>query len=361
MSKDYYKTLGVEKSATKDDIKKAFYKLAHKYHPDKKGGDEKKFKEVNEAYQVLSDDQKRAQYDSYGRVFSTESAGGGYGGEGFSGFSGFDPRNFQGFDFGDLGGLGDIFGEFFGGGDSRRAKRGRDISIEITIPFAEAVFGTERNILITKNTVCEACGGSGAKPGTKKKKCETCNGQGKIHETKKSILGVFTSVRECDTCGGIGTVPEEKCAVCHGRGAARRQEEIKIRVPPGIENGEMIRLSGTGEAMPHGVAGDLYVKVGVISDPVFVREGQNLVMTLPFKLSEALLGGEHSIKTLDGVITVKIPEGVTVGEVLRVKGKGVPMGPGRRGDLLIKLQIRLPSKLSKKARESVEKLREEGL
>jgi molecular chaperone DnaJ len=357
MHKDYYKSLVIEKGASKDEIKKAFYKLAHKYHPDKKGGDEKKFKEVNEAYQILSDDQKRSQYDQYGRVF--EGGGPQGGGQGFGGFEGFNPQDFQGFDFGNMG---DIFGDFFGGqGGGERVKRGRDISIEITVSFHEAIFGTERKILITKNATCSTCSGTGAKPETKQKKCTTCNGQGKLHETKKSFLGVFTSVRECDACGGLGTIPEEKCATCHGHGTLRKQEEIVIRVPAGIQSGEMIRMTGMGEAMAHGVTGDLYVKIGVIPDPVFSREGHNLIMTLPIKLSEALLGAEHSIKTLDGMITVKIPEGVSIGEILRVKGKGVPVAPNRRGDLLIKLEIKLPNKLSKKGKEIVEELKKEGM
>lgn len=365
MTKNYYDILGVEKGASKDDIKKAFYKLAHKYHPDKNGGDEKKFKEVNEAYQILSDDKKRAQYDQHGRVF--DGAGGGPGQEGFSGFGGFegfDPSVFSGQGFGgfDMGNLGDIFGEFFSGqGGGARTRRGRDISIEITISFSDAVFGSERKILITKNTTCTRCNGSGAKPDTKRKKCTTCNGQGKLHETKRSFMGVFTSIRECDTCGGIGTIPEEECSSCHGHGVIRKQEEVVVHIPGGIESGEMIRLSGAGEAMSHGVSGDLYVKVGVSPDPVFSRESNNLIMTLPIKLSEALLGAEHSIKTLDGMITVKIPEGVSVGEVLRVRGKGVSISPGKRGDLLIKLKVKLPNKLSRKARSVVEELKNEGL
>lgn len=353
MQKDYYKTLGVEKNASKEEIKKAFYKLAHKYHPDKKGGDEKRFKEVSEAYQILSDDTKRAQYDTHGRVFD-----GTQGQDGFSGFGGFDPNSFQGFD---MGNLGDIFSEFFTGGGGSRVKRGRDISIEINIPFAEAIFGSERKILITKNNTCSVCSGGGAKPGSKQKRCTSCNGQGKLHESKRSFMGVFTSVRECDSCAGVGTTPEEKCSTCHGHGVIRKQEEVTVRIPAGIEGGEMIRLSGSGEAMAHGVSGDLYVKVSVTRDEIFGREGPNLVMNLPIKLSEALLGADHTIKTLDGVISVKIPEGVSIGEILRIKGKGVPIAPGKRGDLLIKLNIKLPRKLSRKGKNIAEELREEGL
>ena len=343
MAKDYYKILGVEKTASKDEIKSAFYKLAHKYHPDKNGGDEKKFKEVNEAYQILSDDQKRAQYDNYGRVFEGAGAGAG----GFSGFGGFDPNDFQtGFDFGNLG---DIFSEFFTGNTGPRTRRGRDISIEITISFADAIFGSERRILITKNSICDICGGNGQKPGTKRKKCSICNGQGKLHETKRSFLGTFTSVRECGTCNGAGTTPEEKCGSCRGRGIIRKQEEVRVRIPAGIDNGEMIRMTGAGEAILNGIAGDLYIKVNVAPDPVFSKEGFNLVMNREVKLSEALLGADHEIKTLDGTITVHIPEGVAMGEVLRIRGKGVPYGTGKRGDLLVKLAIKMPNKLSRRA------------
>ena len=362
MNKDYYEILGVDKKASKEDIKKAFRKLAHQYHPDKKGGDEVKFKEVNEAYQVLSDDKKRAEYDSYGRVFS--------GGDGFSArggpasgfdFSGFAQGGQAGFDFGNLN---DIFSEFFTGGmggAATRAKRGRDISTELHIPFSEAIFGTERKILIYKVSQCETCGGSGAKPGTSMNTCSACNGQGKIHETRRSFLGTFSSVRECDICIGSGNVPTEKCKSCRGMGVLKKQEEIKIVIPAGINDGEMIRLSGMGEAISKGVSGDLYVKINVLPHSVFKREDSDLVMDLNLKLSDALLGKQYSIETLDGKMALKIPAGVSPGETLRVRGKGVPISGKRRGDLLIKLHIKLPNKLSKKSKELVEKLREEGI
>ncbi len=362
MSKDYYNILGVEKGASKDEIKKAFYKLAHKYHPDKKGGDEKKFKEVNEAYQVLSDESKRSKYDQFGSGYENMAGGAGYQGQG--GFEGFDFSGFQGgnadFDFGNLN---DIFSDFFGGGGGgrERVRRGRDISTEIQISFEDAVFGINRKILITKTSSCETCHSTGAKPGTKMETCKRCNGQGKIHETKRSFLGVISSTKVCEECVGRGEVPKEKCEKCKGAGVLRKEEEISIVVPAGIRDGEMIRMSGMGEAVSHGTTGDLYIKINVSSHPLFKRDGHDLVMNLNLKLSDALLGTEYPIQTLDGEISVKIPEGVSINEILRVKGKGVPVSKSKRGDLLIKLNIKLPSKLSRKSRELIEDLKKEGI
>ena len=358
--KDYYEMLGVDKNASKEDIKKAFHKLAHKYHPDKKGGDEARFKEANEAYQILSDEKKRAQYDQYGNAD----------GAGFQG--NYDPRSagaegfgfdFSGFaDQGGFGDLNDIFSEFFSGGMSQtKSRRGRDISTEIEIPFIDSIFGTERKILITKTSTCETCSGTGGKPGTAMKKCAKCNGQGKIHETKRSFLGTFSNVKLCEDCNGSGTVPAEKCTVCHGVGVLKKEQEVKVSIPTGIQDGEMIRLSGMGEAVPKGQTGDLYIKINIAPHPTWKREGSNLVTSLNIKLSDALLGTEYPIPALDGEIKVKIPEGVSPGEILRVKGRGVPLNKYKRGDILIKLNIKLPSKLSHKSRELIERLREEGI
>ncbi len=356
-NKDYYNILGVEKNASKEDIKKAFRKLAHQYHPDKNKGDDTKFKEVNEAYQTLSDDQKRAQYDQFGSNFN--------GGAGFdpSGFGGFDFSGFQngqGFDMGDLG---DIFSDFFGGGarGGQQARRGRDISTEITIPFAESIFGTTRRILITKVSACDTCHGSGAKEGAKQVTCSQCNGKGQIRETRRSLMGTFTTTRACDVCLGSGTVPSELCSSCKGAGVRRKEEEVEVKVPAGIESGEMIRLTGMGEAIRKGTAGDLYVKINVTSHPHFRRDHANLLTDIEVKLSEALLGSERVIETLDGPVTVKIPEGIASGTILRVREKGVPMGrSAKRGDLMIKVTVKIPTKLSKKAKEAAEKLKEEG-
>lgn len=359
MAKDYYKILGVEKSASKDEIKKAFRKLAHQYHPDKNGGDSEKFKEVNEAYSVLSDDQKRQQYDTFGSNYANANGQGG-GFQGNWGDFGFDFNNFQqgfgaeGFD------LGDIFGEFFGGGRRSTQRRGRDISIDIELSFEESVFGTERSILLNKVAVCDICKGSGGKPGTATVDCTTCNGKGKIREAKRSIFGSIEVTKVCEACAGSGKVPKEKCTNCNGDGVLKKQEEVKIKIPAGIDNGEMIRLSGAGEAIKGGPAGDLYIKTHVKKHKLFHKDGVNLVMNLDVKLSDALLGAEYKIETLDGPLTLKIPEGLNFGEILRIKGKGVPQG-SKRGDILVHVTILLPKKLNKKAKEALEKLREEGI
>jgi len=361
MTKDYYNILGVEKNASKDEIKKAFRKLAHKYHPDKKSGDEAKFKEVNEAYGVLSNEKKKAEYDTYGQVFGDGfSAGGGpASGWDFSGFQGFGGTGGQGFDASDLG---DIFGEFFGGGGRRsNVKRGRDISIDFEISFEESIFGTERRVLLNKTSACEECDGSGAKSGSIMKKCETCNGQGSIHETKKTFFGTFTSAAECGACTGTGEVPKELCKKCGGVGVIKKEGEITIKIPAGIQEGEMIRLSGAGEAIPKGISGDLYAKVHVGQHPVFRREGVNLRMDLNIKLTDAILGAEYTINTLDGKLKLKIPKGVSFGEILRVKEKGVPIDNRKRGDLLVHLNIKLPAKLSRKTEKLIQELKAEGI
>jgi len=364
MKKDYYETLGVNKGASKNEIKKAFYKLAQKYHPDKKNGDEAKFKQVNEAYQVLSNDSKRSKYDQFGSGY--ENMGQGYGeNTEQGGFRGFDFSGFQNdnteFDFGNLN---DIFSDFFTGGMGRnrtQTRRGRDISTEIQISFSDAVFGVNRKILITKISNCVTCDGSGAKSGTKMEICKYCNGQGKIHEAKRTILGTISSTKICEECLGSGEVPKEKCETCKGKGVLRREKEISINIPAGIRDGEMIRMTGGGEAITKGTSGDLYIKINVVAHQIFKREGNNLIMNLDLKLSDALLGTKYPIQTLDGNIEVKIPEGVSIDEILRVKGKGVPISKSKRGDLLIKLNIKLPRKLSRRSREIIEQLKKEGI
>lgn len=358
--KNYYDILGVTKSASEDDIKKAFRKLAHKYHPDKKGGDEQKFKEVSEAYAVLSDKKKRNEYDTYGRSFNGAAGGpqGGFGGFDFSQFSGTQGFNFNGqqFEFD----LGDIFGDAFGGGQRGRA-RGRDISIDIELTFKEAVFGVERRVLIAKMAVCDVCTGTGAQQGSKLKTCSACNGKGSIRETRNTMFGAFTSSRTCPTCHGKGQLPEQTCTACGGAGVRKRQEEIRLVIPAGVEDGEMVRMPGKGEAVAGGTPGDLYVKLHVKADPRFVREGNNLVTPLAVKLSDALLGGQFTVPTLDGDERVSVPQGVAHGQIVRVRGQGVPYGRGSRGDLMVQVQIELPKKLSRAAKDLVEKLRAEGL
>ena len=353
--KDYYEVLGIQKNASKDEVKKAFHKLAHKYHPDKGGGDTEKFKEVSEAYSVLSDEKKRAEYDSYGRVF-----GGGGGPGGFNAdfdFSQFQDAFSQGFGFD----FGDVFSDFFAGTSNARTRRGRDISIDLQVSFKESIFGTKRQVLLAKVAQCEACRGTGASPGTSMETCKHCNGAGKVHETSNSFFGKITMVQICRHCHGIGKIPKEKCATCRGEGVYRKQEEVEIIVPSGIDGGEMIRLSGAGEAVSGGSPGDLYVKVHVQPDPRFRKEGVDLATELSIKLSDALLGGEYKIASLDGEEILSIPAGVSHGETLRIKGKGVPIGRGKRGDLLVRTKITLPQKLSRTAHNLIEKLREEGI
>ncbi len=356
--RDYYEILGVQKSASKEEIKKAFHKLAHKFHPDKSSGDAEKFKEASEAYSILSDDKKRAEFDSYGRVFSEGGAGGFNGQAGGFDFSQFQDAFQNGFGFN----FGDAFTDFFNNqGDARGARRGRDISIDLELNFKESIFGTKRKVLLAKIAQCETCHGSGGEPGTQIDTCKHCNGTGKIHETNNSFFGTITMQSPCRHCHATGKVPKEKCRTCRGEGVYRKQEEIEIMVPAGIEGGEMIRLTGAGEAVAGGASGDLYVKVHVQSDPRFKKDGPNILTDLSVKLSDALLGTDYTIATLDGEQSITIPAGVTHGELLRVPGRGVPTAKGRRGDLFVKVKITLPQKLSKEARKLVEKLKEEGI
>lgn len=351
--RDYYDILGVTKNASKDEIKKAYRKLAHQYHPDKKGGDETKFKEVNEAYQILSNDEKRARYDQFGHAGANAGAGGNAGGWDFSNFQGFQDVD-----------MGDIFETFFGRGGGGFAgqgrKRGRDISIDIELPFADAVFGTERRVLIRKQVTCETCTGSGKEKGSKDVTCTKCHGSGTIRDTKKSFFGTYTQVVECSHCHGKGTIPEKKCSTCKGEEVVIKGEEVRIVIPAGIENGEVIRIAGKGEAARGAETGDLYVKVHVVPHATFRRLKHDLTMKIEIPLSEALLGGQREVKTLDGDIKMKIPQGVSDGEVLKVSGKGVPREDGSRGDLLIEVKIKMPKKLSPTVKALLEQLQKEG-
>ena len=365
MSKNYYSILGVDKKAPKEEIKKAFRSLAHKYHPDKKSGDDVKFKEINEAYSILSDDQKRAQYDQFGSGFNGAGPSG-YGGNA-SGFGqGFDGFDFSQFTQGGNGGFefdfGDLFGNAFGGNSRRaQAKRGRDISIDIELSFEDSVFGVERTVLLNKVSKCDVCGGSGAEVGSELITCNTCNGKGQIREVKKTFFGQFETTATCEVCRGTGKTPKVRCHACRGAGILKKESEIKVKTPAGIDNGEMMRLTGGGEAVSLGTTGDLYIKIYIKKHAVFRKEGHNLVMDMSVKLTDALLGGEQTVPTLDGDIKVRIPEGITHGEILRIKGRGVPMERGHRGDILIKLHITIPKKLSKEAKKAVEALKKEGV
>jgi molecular chaperone DnaJ len=360
--KDYYQILGIARDASKDDIKKAYRDLAHKYHPDKKGGNEARFKEINEAYHTLADDQKRAQYDRFGKTFDQTAWGGD-----FSGWPGFE----------DLGSnMHEIFEDFFGFGmggtrGGAGAKRGRDIALDVEVSFEEAIFGTHRRVLLRKLAVCEICKGSGVAPGAKEHTCTRCQGSGTIHSTKKSLFGSITRLSECTACHGRGKIPEKKCTACGGVGTLPQSGEVSIEIPAGIQDGEMVRLEGEGEAPPTVIGrsepGDLYVRIHVRPHKTLRRVGRDLVMKLDIPLTEALLGGEREIETLDGPISIKIPAGILEGETLSVRGKGVPVS-GRggfaaqgRGDLLIEVHVRYPRRLSEHAKKLITELRNEGL
>ena len=365
MAKDYYKVLGVPRNATKEDIKKAYRKLAHQYHPDK-GGDEALFKEVSEAYQVLSNDQKRAQYDQFGRVFEGGQAGPGKGGFGFEWPGGFH------FD-GDFGGgaefdFSDVFEDFlsgFGGGvrQKTRDRKGRDIKTELEIPFEEAVFGGKREVELSKLSRCSRCEGSGGEPGSKLESCKTCDGKGNIQKTQRTFLGSFTQVSTCPECQGSGKRPEKKCHDCGGRGVANAVERIEVFVPKGIREGEVLKITGKGEAsVAGGVPGDLYIRVRVRPHPRFRRQENDIVMELPIKLSQAILGDTVDVEMLDGEIKLKVPEGTQSGDVLKVRGKGAPSASSYgRGDLLIQIKVEIPRHISKKTKALFQELREEGL
>ncbi|MEK7536077.1 MAG: molecular chaperone DnaJ [Patescibacteria group bacterium] len=362
MRKDYYKVLGIEKNASKEDIKKAFRKLAGEHHPDR-GGNESKFKEVNEAYQVLSNDQKRAEYDTYGQTFSGAGAGG-MGGAGFSGFNGFDMRGFSGMNTDGSGvefDLGDIFSDFFGQSRRSGTRRGKDISIDVQIPFTDSIFGVERTVIITKHSNCSECSGSGARKGTSLDKCKTCDGRGTVRESRGTMFGSFTMEGACRDCDGKGKKPKEICEVCRGAGIVRKSEEIEISIPAGIENGEMIRMTGLGEALRGGTPGDLYVRVHVDPHPVFRREGLDLLMELPVKITDAILGATYTIPTLEGNTTIKIPAGANDRVVLQIKDKGVPGRAGKRGSILVRIALKMPTKLSDKAKSLIENLKGEGI
>ncbi len=358
MNKDYYDILGVSKGASKDEIKKAFHKLAHKHHPDKNGGDDKKFKEVNEAYQVLSDDKKRSQYDQFGPSFAQ-----GYGGQGQpgGGFDGFDFSQFTqggqefGFD------MGDIFGEMFGGGSRKRNRRGADLQTSITLDFKEAVFGVEKEIRITKPSTCTTCKGNGAKPGTELHTCTQCNGSGVVKSIQRTILGSIATTQTCNKCDGTGKIPKEACTTCKGKGIVNEARTIKVSVPAGIQHGETLRLQGMGEAIKGGQSGDLYVHISVTPHKTITRQHNDLSSTLSIKLTDALLGAEYAVETLDGTVPVIIPAGTKVGDTVVLKQHGVPTGSHKRGNFIIKLNISLPEKLSKKAKDIIEELKKEGI
>lgn len=364
MAKDYYKVLGVPRNATKDDIKKSYRTLAHKFHPDK-GGDEKRFKEINEAYQILSDEQKRSQYDQFGAVFDEARRGTDQGGFHW-------PGGFR-FDFGEAGDGGgfadfdfsDVMGDFFGGGRRRkeRHERGRDLRLGMEISFEESILGAKKEIDVTRLVRCGRCAGSGGEPGSEIRACSTCQGKGHVQKTQRTFLGSFTSVAVCPACRGSGKAPENPCAECRGGGVAEKQEALEIFIPRGIRDGETLKITGKGDVSPGGrTAGDLYIEIRVIPDSVLRRQGDDIIMSLSLKVSQAALGDTVDLDTLDGSIRLKIPEGTQPGDILSVRGKGAWRASGYgRGDLLIEIKVETPKGLSKRAREIIKQLAQEGM
>lgn len=363
MPKDYYKILGVEKGASEDDIKKAFRRLAHEHHPDK-GGDQAKFKDINEAYQVLGDKQKRAQYDQFGSAAFEQGAGfGGF--NGANGFGGFD-FNQGGFnvnmdDFGDLGDmLGGMFG-FSGRGGGQKRKQGKDIETEIRLTFAEAVFGAEKEIKLFKHDPCTTCKGSGSDPEGKISSCQTCGGKGRVQQAQRTIFGVMNTVVTCPDCQGTGQRVEKPCKECSGTGVNRQEKLLRIRVPAGMNDGEALRLSGEGEFPGRGgLSGDLYVRVVVAKHPIFRREDRDIRSSVDVPFTIMTIGGSVEIETVDGDVTLKIPSGTKAGTVFKLKGKGVPHGHGR-GDHLVTVMPEIPEKLSKEQKKLLEELGKTGL
>lgn len=353
MSKrDYYEVLGVSKDASADEIKKAFRKLAVKYHPDKDGGDETKFKEANEAYEVLKDAQKRQRYDQFGHAGVGGSSGGGYGGNPFEGFSsqGFD------FNFGD-GGLGDIFGQFFGGGGQtqRGPVRGRDVETQIQLSFEEAVFGVERELSFEMEDECSHCKGTTVEPGHDMKTCPTCQGAGQQMRVMNTMFGAIQQAVTCETCKGRGKVPEKVCTVCAGRGTERRKQTVTLKVPAGIDDGATIRLKERGEAMANGPKGDLYVHIRVKAHKKFTREGDLILSEEHVGMIDAALGTEINVETVDGKVRMKVPAGTQSGTDFKLSGHGVPhLRSERRGAHIVQIIVDTPTKLSKKQRDLLE-------
>lgn len=352
--RDYYEVLGVSKDASKDEIKKAYRKLSKKYHPDinQEEGADAKFKEISEAYEVLSDENKRAQYDRFGHSGPQQGFGGsqGFGGQDFSGFGGFE----------------DIFGSFFGGGGARRdpnaPRQGDDLQYSMTLTFEEAVFGTEKDITVRKDVECETCHGNGAKPGTKKKTCTYCNGQGHVTVEQNTILGRMQTQKVCPECEGSGQVFEEKCSDCHGKGTQNKKVTIKVKVPEGVDNDQQIRLAGKGgPGINGGPAGDLYVVFRVKPHSKFRRDGDNIFYDLNLSFPQAALGDEITVPTLTGNVSLTVPAGTQTGKQFRLREKGVQNVHGYgKGDYFVTVKVVTPDKMTERQEELLREFAEIG-
>lgn len=355
--RDYYEVLGVGKGASADEIKKAFRKKAVQYHPDKEGGDEAKFKEVNEAYEVLKEDKKRQRYDQFGHAGVGGSSGGSDPFGGFSGFGG-QGQNVH-FDFGDMG-LGDIFNSFFGGSAQQRgrAKRGRDVETDVIITFEQAVFGTEVELNMVMEDTCDHCKGTTAEPGHELKTCDTCKGSGQVMHVTRTIFGNIQQATICPTCRGTGKVPEKECTVCKGRGTRSKNQEVRLKIPAGIDDGATIRLRERGEAMANAPRGDLYVNVRVKAHKHFTREGDLILSEETVSMVDAALGAEIEVTTVDGPVTMKVPGGTQSGTDFKLSGHGVPHLRGStRGAHIVTLNVQTPENLSKEQIELLEQFK----
>lgn len=346
--RDYYEVLGLNRNASEAEIKKAYRRLAMKYHPDRNPDDEEslaQFREAKEAFEVLSDSQKRAAYDQFGHAGVDGGAAGGGGGAGAGGFGGAD--------FSDI--FGDVFGDIFGGGGRRRSARGADLRYNLEITLEEAVQGTETEINLPTLVECETCDGSGAKPGSKPRTCSTCGGMGQVRMQQ----GFFSIQQTCPTCRGEGRMVDDPCTTCRGRGKREQTRTLSVKIPAGVDTGDRVRLSGEGEAGERGAPpGDLYVEVRVKPHPIFEREGANLICDVPIDIATAALGGEVDVPTLDGRVKLKIPAGTQSERAFRLRGKGVkPVRGGSAGDVLCRARVETPVNLTAEQKELFQSLK----
>ncbi len=370
MSKDYYKILGVDKKASQEEIKKAFRKLAHQHHPDKTGGDEAKFKEVNEAYQVLGNAEKRQKYDQYGTDF--EQMGGFGGGAGWDDFmraargqAGGFANGGRSFHFGNVD-LGDLFGDFFGGGSqrvSREEQRGDDIHLAIELEFEEAAKGVEKTLLLEKMVTCPQCQGNGAAKGSVLKTCNQCGGSGRVRQVQNFIFGQFATEAVCPQCHGRGQQPEKVCNQCRGRGVVRDKVNLKVKFPAGIDAGETLKLVGKGQAGEHGkAAGDLYLTVRIKEHLLWKRNGYDVFSKIKINFSQLTLGAIIKVPTLEGEVALKIPEGTASGQVFKLRGHGVKhLHNSGKGEHFVEVAVVVPKKLTRQQKMALNDLAAEGL